>query len=547
MSAPARRAGAGQAGHRVQQLLSVWNALTPRRRMIAGGAALAVFAAVLILARLAAAPSLALLYAGLDEAAAGEVIAALDRQGVAYEIRGSAIHVDVGQRDSLRMSLAAEGLPAHGPAGYEILDGLSGFSTTAQMFDAAYWRAREGELARTILAMPGVRAARVHVAAVAARPFGAAQPPSASVSVRMGGGAVSARQAETLRHLVAAAVPGLEPGGVAVIDAVRGLVPPSGADAPGDGADRAERLRRDIVQMMEAHVGPGNAVVAVNLVTSGESERIVERRIDPQGRVAISTDTEERSASGRNAGPAGVSVASNLPDGDANAERSSSNQESESRERVNFEVSETRREVERGPGAVARVDIAVLVNAEAGPGGALAAADLGELEALVKSAAGFDAARGDTVTLRALPFRAMPEAGEAAAPGWLAVAPIDAMRLIQLGVAALVALLLGLFVLRPLLTPAGRGGAVGLAPALPGPQPGAAAQMPAQALAGAVARPALPAPAPRESAAGEGGAASGSGVEPLDELRRLAAAREDETASILRDWLATATPEEARA
>ncbi len=544
MAVPTRRVGAGQAGHRVQQLLTVWNALTLRRRLIAGGAALAVFAAILILARLAATPSLALLYAGLDEAAAGEVIAALDRQGVAYEIRGSAIHVDARQRDSLRMSLAAEGLPAHGPAGYEILDELSGFSTTAQMFDAAYWRAREGELARTILAMPGVRAARVHIAAVAARPFGAARAPTASVSVRMGGGAVGTRQAETLRHLVAAAVPGLVPGAVAVIDAARGLVPPSGADAPGDGADRAERLRRDILQMMEAHVGQGNAVVAVNLVTSGETERIVERRLDPQGRVVISTDTEERSASGRNAGPAGVSVASNLPDGDANADRSSSSQESESRERANFEVSETRREVERGPGAVARVDVAVLVNAEAGPGGALAAAGLNELEALVKSAAGFDAARGDTVTLRALPFRPVPEAGETAAPGWLAVASLDVMRLIQLGVAALVAVLLGLFVLRPLLNPVGARGAQDGAAALPGPPSGAAGPVQALVVANA-ARPALP--APTAARAGESGAEPGQGAEPLDELLRLAAAREDETASILRDWLAPTPLAETRA
>ena len=52
------------------------------------------------------------------------------------------------------MALAAKGLPAGGPAGYEILDNLSGFGTTSQMFDAAYWRAKEGELARTITGSP---------------------------------------------------------------------------------------------------------------------------------------------------------------------------------------------------------------------------------------------------------------------------------------------------------------------------------------------------------------------------------------------------------
>jgi flagellar M-ring protein FliF len=67
------------------------------------------------------------------------------------------------------MALAAEGLPAAGGAGYELLDNLSGFGTTSQMFDAAYWRAKEGELARTLLAMPEIKAARVHIASAPSR------------------------------------------------------------------------------------------------------------------------------------------------------------------------------------------------------------------------------------------------------------------------------------------------------------------------------------------------------------------------------------------
>ena len=69
-------------------------------------------------------------------------------------MRGDSIYVDGSQRDGLRMTLAAEGLPANGGTGYELLDSLSGFGTTSQMFDAAYWRAKEGELARTVLANP---------------------------------------------------------------------------------------------------------------------------------------------------------------------------------------------------------------------------------------------------------------------------------------------------------------------------------------------------------------------------------------------------------
>ncbi|PIV75042.1 MAG: hypothetical protein COW55_07070, partial [Rhodobacteraceae bacterium CG17_big_fil_post_rev_8_21_14_2_50_65_11] len=148
----------------LQNLVALWTALDGRRRTIVIGATIAMFLAILGLSRMAATPSMALLYAGMDSSAAGQVVAALEQRGVAYEVRGDSIHVDASQRDALRMTLAAEGLPATGAAGYELLDGLSGFGTTSQMFDAAYWRAREGELARTILANPQIRAARVHIA-----------------------------------------------------------------------------------------------------------------------------------------------------------------------------------------------------------------------------------------------------------------------------------------------------------------------------------------------------------------------------------------------
>ena len=78
------------------------------------------------------------------------------------------------------MDLAAQNLPQQGGAGYEILDEMSGFSTTSQMFDAAYWRAKEGELARTILSIPSVRSARVHLTAPQSRGYRDQQPGAGS-------------------------------------------------------------------------------------------------------------------------------------------------------------------------------------------------------------------------------------------------------------------------------------------------------------------------------------------------------------------------------
>ena len=114
----------------MQQLVAVWSRLDVRRRVIAALATLAMFTSVLAISRMATAPQMSLLYSGLESGAAGEVLRALEQQGAAYDIRGGAIYVDSRQRDALRMTLAADGLPANGTAGYEVLDSLSGFGTT---------------------------------------------------------------------------------------------------------------------------------------------------------------------------------------------------------------------------------------------------------------------------------------------------------------------------------------------------------------------------------------------------------------------------------
>ena len=445
----------------MQNLLSLWAAMDARRRLVVIAATAGMFVAILALSRMAASPSLSLLYAGLDSAAAGEVVAALEQRGVTYEIRGDAIHVDRALRDSLRMTLAAEGLPANAGAGYELLDGLSGFGTTSQMFDAAYWRAKEGELARTILANPQIRAARVHVAQAPSRPFQRDVAPTASVTVTTSAGGLSAVQADALRHLVAAAVTGMQPDDVAVIDTVAGLIPTAADTAlPGGAGDpRAVELRRNVERLLAARVGPGKAVVEVAIDVVTEREAVTERRFDPQGRVAISSDTETKKGTDTQGGGA-VTVASNLPDGDAAANASGgSSTTDESRERVNYEVSETSREILREPGALRKISVAVLVDGvtvTAADGTtamqARPAEELAVLRGLVASAVGLDEARGDVLTLESLVFEPQVVSGTHAEAGLLGdLGQIDVMSAIQMAVVALVAIILGLFVIRPML------------------------------------------------------------------------------------------------
>lgn len=442
--------------------MSAWSILDSRKKIFAILASLAVFGAVLMMARTTAAADQSLLYAGLDNATAGDVVAALDQRGIAYDVRGGSIFVPTAQRDRLRMTLASEGLPANSTQGYELLDNLSGFGTTSQMFDAAYWRAKEGELARTILSSPHIRAARVHISATSAQPFRREQRPTAAVTVTSVNGSIDGAQANALRFLVASAVPGLSTGDVAVIDGVGGLISgsPEAAMAP-DAQEHVAELRARVERLLAARVGPGNAVVELSIDTVTETESIIERTFDPDSRIAISTEVQENTASSQDSGTGDVTIASNLPEGDGAANGgAASNETSESRAVTNYEVSETQREILRAPGAISRISVAVLVNNvvstdDAGETVSVPRPEeeLEDLRMLVASAVGLNADRGDEITIRSMAFEPLPtlgtEAGDFAAP---AAMPLNLMQLIQIGVLALVALVLGLFVVRPILT-----------------------------------------------------------------------------------------------
>lgn len=530
------------------QFMTLWSGLDMRRRIISIGAAAAVFAAVLLMAQMVAKPRLDLLYAQLDPAAAGDVVAALEQMGVAFDVRGTAIFVEASQRDSVRLALASDGLPANGPQGYELLDGLSGFGTTSQMFDAAYWRAKEGELARTILSSPGITGARVHLSVVDNNAFRRDAEPQASVFLTSRSGTIAPELARGMRFLVASAVPGLEPGQVSVIDSAGRLV--SGEDTLANGSlqdMRADQLRDRVQRLVTARVGPGNAVVEVSLTTETASESIVERRFDPSSRVAISTDTEERARSSQDGGQA-LTVASNLPDGDAAGASGGSSNDTETRERINYEVSETTREIVKEAGAITRVSVAVLVNGTRTQNaeGVLEFEPLpeGEMEALrelVASAVGFDAARGDVITIRSMALEAPLENGTAALSQPWYSGTLDATQIAKVAILGAVALILGLFVVRPFLTsPTAQLAGLPAPSDLPEndssavPSFGDDEDMPNFA----DSTPDLPMLLANDPEfASELGLDDHTDSDPVERLRGLIEARKDETVEVLHNWL----------
>jgi flagellar M-ring protein FliF len=373
-----------------------------------------------------------------------------------------------------------------------------------------------------------------------------------------------------VQSLVAGAVPSLVPEDVTVIDAGTGRVvsvDPANAERAAR-SDRVAEARAAVENLLAARVGEGRYVVELSIETREDRETITERLLDPASRVVLSTDTEERTNTERGAA-AGVTVASNLPDGDAAGGESEASG-AETRERVNYDFSATERRVERAPGGIERITVAVMVDglrgtAEDGtPNWApRAPEELATIRELVQSAVGFDEGRGDVVTVHSMEFDLPPEAAPAPTLSLPWLTGGQATRLAIAGLLALVAIAVLAFLVRPtvrgLLAPQ----PVPAGPGLPAPGPAGAAT---------AAAPDVPdpldelgpgfAPAfdPRTelpdlsdlaalpdlgSGAGE---EAGDGVEhddPVARLRQLIEERREETVEVLRGWIEQA-PETPR-
>lgn len=532
----------------MEPVLGAWGRLSLRGQIAAIASAVIIILSVLMLARTASAPRMSLLYAGLEPASAGEVVAALESQGAVVDVRGNAIYVESKMRDSLRLALANEGMPSTGGRGYELLDSLTGFGTTSQMFDAVYWRAKEGELARTIASSRYISAARVHLSTPSSNPFNRGQVAGASISVTTTGGTLSVAQARALRHLVASAVTGLNAQDVTLVDSQNGVVPLENSGAFGGelmSATREENLRANITRLVEARVGRGNAIVEVNIESETEREVISERIVDPDSRIAISSDIEETNSTANDSRANAVSVASNLPSGDSGgADRSSQSNETNTREVFNYEVSEIQRDIQKEPGTLKRLTVAVLVNglSSIGDNGEpewipRGDSELEDLRALVASAVGFDETRGDTITIRSMQLEELPAPPEPTPPSLFQSLDLDVMSLLQIATLAVVAIILGLFVLRPILmsslsatasktASAGQLQSIGDLPALDGPLLDSSIDMDEFA-------PPL-ADLPTLNA-----------ENPSERLRRLIDDRKDESVEILSNWM-NDEPEQVR-
>ena len=503
-------------------------------------------------------PPKTILFSGLESRDAAAVTSKLDGMAVKYDVRdGGTILVPADQVTKLRMALAQDNLPAAG-VGYEIFDKSDAFGATAFVQNINHQRALEGELARSMQTIEGIQAARVHLVIPEHQIFARDdQQPSASVVLKTAG-RMDRGQVRAVQHLVAAAVAGLSADRVAIVDD-RGNLLAGGDDKSGpdalarsqdeDTTNYENSLRQRVEAIVASVVGAGRVQVQVAADINYNHTQTTEEKFDPDSKVVRSTQTVEQNASNTSGSNANaVSVANALPGGAAPAAGptdQSKDTSGRTEETTNYEISKTVKTSTVDGGDIKKVSVAVVVD---GSGDTAASykprtpEEMSKITALVKSAMGFDGTRGDQVQVTNMQFARIEDASGTPAPKpLLGLDSAYWFKIIEAGIMCLTALLIGLFVARPLINRmfaaqlAAGGGTAALTNASP-----VAGSLPAPAASGAAAPaadgsvPALSAPNAAIDISRIDGQVRESSIKKVGEV---VTAHPEEALAIIRTWL----------
>lgn len=422
----------------------------------------------------ASTPQMAPLYTGLSFEDSAAIVEELQKQNVPNELRGDGdtILVPRDQITTIRMSLAQNGLPTRGQVGYEIFDQQNTLGATSFVQNINNVRALEGELSRTITSLARIKSARVHLVLPERALFSRdKKDPTASIVLAVRGD-LSAGEVRAIQHLVSSAVEGLTPNHVSIVDNAGNLL------AAGIGADDAttllaneaeerrvgveNRLKQRIEDLLANVVGDGRARVQVSAELDLTRVTRTSRTFDPESQVVRSAQTKESENSTNAPGADGqVSASTQLPGTQVAAGSGTQSELGTTTEEVtNYEISEVNSTEMTDPGSIKRLSVAVVVDGTyttGADGSAIYAprdqAILDQIQALVRSAIGYDEARGDQLTVANLQFAVgpTPPALGTAGPGMFDFTRDDLINAAEMLVTLVIALALVFFIMRPLL------------------------------------------------------------------------------------------------
>ena len=457
----------------METLIHALRNLGPVRLAIMGAIMLGMIGFFIFLTTRLATPSMVLLYGDLNADDSSRITSQLSSQNVPFELLqgGSQIMVPSDRALKLRLSLASQGIPSGGSLGYELFDDKQTIGTTSFVQNINLLRALEGELARTIQTISSIRSARVHLVFPRRELFSREKhQASASITLRMGDGSLEKDQIAGIQHLVAAAVPGLVPARVSIISSSNGKLLAGGfeEDSASFMAVKSQeqrrnferRMSRTIESLLEKTVGFGKVRAEVKADMDFDRISTTDEKFDPDGQVIKSNQSIEETNQTRDTeGTQPVTVGTNLPDPNVGSGENASSSAAQSRneETVNFEVSKKIINHVREVGIINRLSVAVLIDGVRGiedneptyqP---RSEAEMELLATLVRGAIGFNADRGDTVEVINMEFADVVVEG-IELELFFGLDKNDLLRMAEVLVLSIVAILVILLVVRPLVS-----------------------------------------------------------------------------------------------
>lgn len=459
----------------LNQIIANLRGLGPKRLAMAGGVVALVLAVLGIGSYYLNQPAYETLYVGLERSDVNQIGMVLGEAGVSFDVGpdGTSVLVPTGNTAQARMLLAEKGLPSSTNAGYELFDNVGSLGLTSFMQEVTRVRALEGEIARTIQSIAGIKAARVHIVVSERANFRRdQQEPSASVVIRASG-IDATKTAMSIRHLVAAAVPGLAADKVTVLDSSGSLLA-AGDDPTNSTLTRTLGVERTIESQIEDNIhralapylGSENLRTSVRADVNTDTRQIEETIFDPESRVERSVQVvRANDSSNRSAQSTPTSVQQDLPNAEIPpaAGPQSSEQSERKEETTNYEMNTKRIATVSNGYTVSKLSIAVVVNqerllsilgAEATP--EQIAARVAEIQKVAATAAGYNETRGDSITVTSVEFMEGLNGEAVAEPGVLDAISSHAGTMINAAAFILVAFLVAWFGLRPLTAALGK-------------------------------------------------------------------------------------------
>ncbi|MBX9697593.1 MAG: flagellar M-ring protein FliF [Alphaproteobacteria bacterium] len=416
-------------------------------------------------------PEMSLLYSNLDLSDANKIVSSIESQGVPFEIKGggSQIFVPVENVARLRMEMAEQGMPHGASVGYEIFDREEPLGASGFMQNINHLRALEGELARTIASLIQVSAARVHLVLPKRELFSRdTEQPSAAIVIKLNGsGRLPSNKVKAIQNLVSASVPRLTPERVSIIDDQGNLLASIESQNDSLSASNLDEMRvsyesrmsQTIVHLLEKYVGVGKVTAEVH--ADLDMNRVVENNetYDPDGQVIRSKQSVEEGENSSEAAQNAVTVANEVPNpAGAGADGKSSTQSKRNEEVTNYEISKKVTSHTKELGGIKRLSVAVLVDGvykkegEKSEYKPRSQEEMDKIVKLVQSAMGFDEKRGDSLEIQNMQFAQISfDEGTAENSVFLGLSRPEIIRLVELGLIAITALLILFLVVKPTL------------------------------------------------------------------------------------------------